>query len=68
MTAVLDHADRAGFGSMIAGVSAENDAGVAFHAAMGFVTVGHVPSVGWKFGRWIDLVLMLKLLSPAASA
>jgi phosphinothricin acetyltransferase len=31
---------------------------------MGFATVGHVPAVGWKFGRWIDLVLMQKMLSP----
>ncbi len=63
MTAILDHAQAAGMGSMIAGVSAENAAGRAFHAAMGFAEVGHVPSVGWKFDRWIDLILMQKRLA-----
>jgi L-amino acid N-acyltransferase len=63
MTAILDHAGSAGFGTMIAAVSAENAAGRAFHAALGFTEVGHVPSVGWKFGRWIDLILLQKRLA-----
>lgn len=68
MTAILDHARAAGIGSMIAGVSAENTDGQAFHAAMGFVVVGHVPSVGWKFDRWIDLILMQKRLAAPPHA
>ncbi len=68
MMAITDHATAAGMSCLIAGVSAENDAGLAFHAAMGFAKVGHVQSVGWKFERFIDLVLMQKMLSPAAAA
>lgn len=48
--------------SMIAGVSAENTAGHAFHARIGFAEVARIPQVGFKFGRWMDLILMQKFL------
>lgn len=48
--------------SMIAGLSAENEDGIAFHAKLGYAEVARVPEVGWKFDRWMDLVLMQKML------
>ncbi len=65
MQAVLDDATARGIGAMIAGVSGDNPDGIAFHAAMGFDTVGQIPAIGWKFGRWLDLVLMQKRLAPS---
>ena len=62
MAALCETARGQGMHSMIAGVSAENDAGVAFHAAVGFAEVSRVPEVGRKFDRWLDLVLMQKFL------
>ena len=62
MTAVCEHAGQAGAHQMIAGVSAENADGVAFHAAVGFVEIARVREAGHKFGRFIDLVLMQKFL------
>lgn len=62
VTAIEDHARNGGVHSMFAGVSGENQAGLGFHAALGYVTVAVLPEVGFKFGRWMDLHLMQKLL------
>ncbi|MEO9827362.1 MAG: N-acetyltransferase family protein [Paracoccaceae bacterium] len=64
MSAVTDHARAAGVGSLWAGVSSENPAGVAFHTSLGFETIATLPKVGFKFGRWMDLVLMRQWLDP----
>lgn len=55
---LADHARDAKIGSLIAGISGENLPAIAFHKAVGFVERGRIPRAGWKFGRWIDLVLM----------
>lgn len=62
MAAIEDHARDAGGHSMVAGISGENAAAIAFHKAVGYDHVGHLPQSGRKFGRWLDLVLMQKLL------
>lgn len=62
MTHLEDHARRNNVHSLFAGVSSENPAGVAFHRSIGFTEVGYLPQVGHKFGRWMDLVLLQKLL------
>ena len=62
MSAVEDHARSSGAHSMMAAVSEENTASIAFHEAAGYCTVALVPQVGRKFDRWMDLVLMQKFL------
>lgn len=63
MAAIEGHARSAGVRSMIAGVSAANPAGQAFHARLGYAVIAVLPEVGWKGGRWLDLVLMQKFLT-----
>jgi len=65
LQALLDDATARGIGAMMAGVSGDNPEGRAFHAAMGFAEVGRIPAIGWKNGRWLDLVLMQKRLAPS---
>lgn len=62
MSAAEDHARAAGIGSLWAGVSGENPDGVRFHARLGYEEITRLPKVGYKFGRWMDLVLMRKWL------
>jgi L-amino acid N-acyltransferase len=63
MEALLAHATRAGRHAVIAAVDAENTGSIAFHTALGFEEVGRLPEIGWKFGRWLDLVLMQRTLT-----
>jgi phosphinothricin acetyltransferase len=62
MEALFAHAKEAGKHSMFAGCSAENAGAILFHSKLGFLEVATLPEVGFKFGRWIDLVLMQKTL------
>lgn len=62
LLALEDHARRAGKHVMVGAITAANAASVAFHAAMGYEAVGTLPQIGWKFGKFHDLVLMQKIL------
>ncbi|MBV8585307.1 MAG: GNAT family N-acetyltransferase, partial [Verrucomicrobia bacterium] len=55
---LIDRARAAGKHSMIAGIDAANAASIHLHSQLGFVEVGRLPEVGWKFERWLDLVLL----------
>ncbi|MFI5503508.1 GNAT family N-acetyltransferase [Nocardia asteroides] len=44
--------------AMIAAIESGNTGSIALHERFGFRTVGELPEVGHKFGRWMDLTLM----------
>ncbi|MCH1412571.1 MAG: N-acetyltransferase family protein [Rhodobacteraceae bacterium] len=62
MDILCAHAKSRDINSMWAGVSALNIAAIKFHESLEFKTVARLPEVGYKFGTFIDLVLMRKLL------
>jgi phosphinothricin acetyltransferase len=47
---------------MIGAIDASNDTSIKFHARLGFREVAHFREVGFKFGRWLDLVFMQRIL------
>jgi phosphinothricin acetyltransferase len=49
---------------MIAGIDADNAVSIGLHRSLGFAPVGHFHEVGFKFGRWLDLVFMECMLPP----
>lgn len=57
-----------GYRQMIAVIGDSANAGsIGLHRACGFSDVGVLKAVGWKFGRWIDSVLMQRPLGPGES-
>ncbi len=60
--AIEKYAVSRGVASLMAGVSEENTNGISFHKSLGFQTICVLPEVGFKFGRFLNLVLMQKKL------
>ena len=59
---LVDLARDHGFHSAIARIVGGHDASIALHRACGFEQIGIEREVGRKFGKWLDVVLMQKLL------
>lgn len=53
---------RMGFKALIACITGENEASIAFHRKLGFEQASLFRSVGYKHGRWLDVVDMELLL------
>jgi len=53
---------------LIAGIDGGNQASLRLHTGMGFVEVARMPEIGRKFGRWLDLVFMQRVLDAPGAA
>jgi L-amino acid N-acyltransferase YncA len=62
MRELIARGSRLGKHVMIAGVDADNAGSIRMHERLGFVQTGHLKEVGWKFGRWLDLVFLQRHL------
>lgn len=62
LTEVVTMAAARGFHTIIAHISDPEGASVALHRACGFTVVGIQKEVGRKFGTWLDVVVMQKML------
>lgn len=59
LTELIERAGQAGaVHAMVAVIESGNTGSIALHERFGFRTVGELPEVGRKFGRWMDLTLM----------
>jgi phosphinothricin acetyltransferase len=66
MMPLLDMATALGKHVMIAGIDADNAGSIRLHERLGFLRVAHFRQVGFKFGRWLDLVFLQRYLDDAA--
>ncbi len=67
MTALIAAARSAGKHSMIAAIDGANESSIRLHERVGFELVARIPQVGAKFGEWLDLVLMQRMLDDRPS-
>ena len=49
---------------LVAGIDGDNTNSIRFHERLGFVEVARMPETGQKWGRWLELVLMQRVLDP----
>lgn len=61
---LIELAKKEGRHAMIAGIDSENKTSLQFHSKMGFQEKGRFPEIAFKFGKWLDLVLMQLSLGP----
>jgi len=62
LVALLEEARNRGLRALLALIAAENEASLRLHAKCGFQKVGELKKVGFKFGRWLDVVILEYLL------
>ena len=55
-----------GYHSLFAGITLPNSASVALHTALGMQQVGIYKEVGFKFGKWHDVMWLGMTISPPA--
>ncbi len=65
---LLARCAAAGARQMLAVIGdADNAGSIGVHRTLGFAHTGVLKAAGWKFGRWLDVVLMQKALNTGAA-
>jgi L-amino acid N-acyltransferase len=62
LAGIVNLARENGFHTIIARIAEGNKTSVKMHSEVGFKTIGVMKEAGCKFGRWIDVTLMQKML------
>jgi L-amino acid N-acyltransferase len=63
LEALVEAGAANGFHTIIARIAGDNPASVRLHESLGFEHIGHEREVGRKFDRWLDVVIMQRMLS-----
>jgi phosphinothricin acetyltransferase len=65
---LVEDCEARGYRQMIAVIGDSANAGsIGVHSATGFTMIGTHPNVGFKFGRWLDTVMMQRALGEGAT-
>jgi L-amino acid N-acyltransferase YncA len=67
LTNLLERCTELGYRQMVAVIGGSDTwPSLRLHAALGFARIGVLPAVGFKFGSWVDIVLMQRALGSGA--
>ncbi len=65
LTALIDQAEETRIRQMIAVIGdSDHEASIKLHESLGFRMVGTLNATGFKFGRWVDTVLLQRPIGP----
>ena len=68
LTELCAQAERAGVRKLLAVIGdSANTGSIGVHRSVGFTPVGTITSCGWKFDRWLDVVMMEKPIGAGNS-
>jgi L-amino acid N-acyltransferase YncA len=68
LTELLARCEAAGARQMLAVIGdSQNGGSIGVHRALGFDHTGTIRAAGWKFDRWLDVVVMQRQLGPGAA-
>jgi L-amino acid N-acyltransferase YncA len=69
MQRLIGECETRGYRQMIAVIGDSANAGsISVHSKTGFRIIGTHPDVGFKFGRWLDIVMMQRALGEGAKS
>lgn len=68
LDALIAEARAGGLHALVSQITADNAASIKLTERAGFVRIGMMSEVGFKFGRWIDLVIFEMLLGDGGGA
>jgi L-amino acid N-acyltransferase YncA len=64
---VISRCSELGYRQMVAVIGGRETLGsIRLHERLGFAHIGVLPAVGFKFGRWIDIIMMQRQLGPGS--
>ena len=66
LTEIVRLAEASGFHAVMARISGPSEASLALHRGCGFELIGVEREVGRKFGKWLDVSLMQRLLQAVS--
>jgi phosphinothricin acetyltransferase len=67
LSELIERCTVQGYRQMVAVIGGSDQwPSIGLHAALGFARVGTLPAVGFKFGAWVDTVLMQRALGEGA--
>jgi len=63
LTTLIDRCAAAGYRQLVAVIANSGEgASIGLHKKLGFAMIGTMPAVGFKFRRWLDVVLMQRAI------
>jgi L-amino acid N-acyltransferase YncA len=62
LEAIVGEAGRHGKHTVVGAIDQANAVSIALHASLGFEHCGTVRQAGFKFGRWLDVAFMQRIL------
>jgi L-amino acid N-acyltransferase YncA len=69
LATLLDRCTELGYRQMVAVIGGSDTwPSIRLHAALGFTQAGVLPAVGFKFGLWVDIVLMQRALGSGKTS